>query len=273
MPLVHAPTGQLGSDIKEMLAEQVQFRELLLQMTKRDLVLRYKQSVMGFGWAVFLPVLNTVLFSVIFTRVAPLATPVPYPIYAYAGLAPWYFFSNSLRFATTSLSGNVGLVTKVYFPREIFPLSALLVCAVDFAVSLTLLVALMVYYHIGVGPAVLIAPVIIAVQAVFTLAVGLMVSMANLFYRDVKYLVEAVLMIWMFATSVVYPTQLVGGRLGAVLALNPMTPLIEGFRSVLLLHRLPPAGPILVVASASLVLLGVSWLVFHRAEFTFAENV
>src|SRR3954447_26425774 len=116
-------SNRLAADISEMMAEQGEYRELLYQMTARDLIVRYKQSVMGFGWAVFMPLVNTALFSVIFTRVATLQTDVPYPIFAYTGLMFWNFFASALRFAVGSLSSNATLVTKIYFPREILPFS------------------------------------------------------------------------------------------------------------------------------------------------------
>ena len=115
--------NRLTDDAKEMIHEQVAFRELLMQMTRRDLMLRYKQTVMGFGWAVFMPLLNTLIFSVMFTRVAKLDVGMPYPLFAYCGLLTWNLFASSLRFALTSLTANTSLVTKVYFPREIFPFS------------------------------------------------------------------------------------------------------------------------------------------------------
>src|SRR5436189_365122 len=111
-------------DVRELLLEQVEYRELLTRIIVRDLLLRYKQTVMGFGWAIFMPLVNTVVFSVIFTRVAPISVGVPYPLFAYCGLFTWNFFASSLRFSVSSLTGNTNLVTKVYFPREIFPFSA-----------------------------------------------------------------------------------------------------------------------------------------------------
>src|SRR5262245_49139455 len=131
--------SRLVADVSEMVAEQYEYRELLYRMTARDLIVRYKQAVMGFGWAIFMPLVNTVLFSVIFTRVAKLDTDVPYPIFAYTGLMFWNFFASALRFSVGSLSSNATLVTKVYFPREIFPFSAILVCLVDLGVSSTVL--------------------------------------------------------------------------------------------------------------------------------------
>jgi ABC-type polysaccharide/polyol phosphate export permease len=258
--------------VKEILSEQWIYRELLVRMTLRDLMLRYKQTIMGFGWAVFMPLVNTAIFSVIFMRVATIDVGVPYPLYAFCGLVAWNFFASALRFSVTSLTGNPSLVTKLYFPREIFPFSAVLVSLVDYAVASVALAGLMAYYGVGFGWSILLLPVVIAVQVAFTAAVALLLAMGNLFYRDVKYLFEVVISVWMFATSVVYPIGRVGGKLGAVLALNPMTHLIEAFRAVVIEGQAPSAA-FAVTAVASLVLLAASWLLFHAAEFDFAENL
>ena len=255
-----------------MVTEQFEYWELLYVMSRRDLTLRYKQTVMGFGWAIFMPLVNTAIFSVIFTRVAVIDVGQPYPVYAFCGLLAWNFFASSLRFSIASLTSNPSLVTKVYFPREIFPFSAVLVSIVDFAVSATVLAALMLYYRVDVGWPILMLPVVFLAIVIFTAATSLLVSMANLFYRDVKYLFEIVIAVWMFATSVVYPIGRVGGRLGAVLALNPMTHLIDAFRAVLLDQRMPGMAFGFTFA-ASIALLGVAWVTFHLAEFDFAENL
>ncbi len=264
---------QLVADFQEMFAEQVQYRELLHQMTRRDLLLRYKQTAMGFAWAFLMPLVNTAVFWTIFTRVAPISTTVPYAVFAYCGLLAWNFSASAWRFSVTSLTANATLVTKVYFPREVFPLSAVLVSLVDFGVGALLLFALMAYYHIAVSASMLFLPVVLAVHIAFTLAIGLMLAIANLYFRDVKYLFEVVITIWMFATSVVYPVELVGGRMGAVLRLNPMTPIIDAYRSVLLHGSLPAFGPFATATALALVVLAVSWVTFHRAEFNFAENI
>src|SRR5215213_5641608 len=231
------------SILMEVVAEQWEYRELLVRMTARDLLLRYKQTVMGFGWAIFMPLVNTAIFSVIFTRVAAIDVGTPYPVYAFCGLVAWNFFASSLRFSVTSLTSNPSLVTKVYFPREIFPFSAVLVSIVDFAVSALVLVALMLYYRVAVGWPLLMLPVVVLGIIIFTAATALAISMANLFYRDVKYLFEIVIAVWMFATSVVYPIGRVGGKLGAVLTLNPMTPIVDAYRAVLLRGELPAMMP------------------------------
>jgi ABC-type polysaccharide/polyol phosphate export permease len=256
----------------EVVAEQWEYRELLVRMTARDLLLRYKQTVMGFGWAIFMPLVNTAIFSVIFTRVATIDVGTPYPVYAFCGLVAWNFFASSLRFSVTSLTSNPSLVTKVYFPREIFPFSAVLVSIVDFAVSALVLVALMLYYKVAVGLPLLMLPVVVLAIVIFTAATALVISMANLFYRDVKYLFEVVITIGMFATSVLYPVTRFGGTIGALLQFNPMTPIIDAYRAVLLRGDLP-SGSFLLSAVVSTVILLVAWLLFHRAEFQFAENV
>lgn len=265
--------NKLLADVREMLTEQVQYRGLLVQMTKRDLLLRYKQTVMGVAWAVFMPLVNTAVFSVIFMRVAPIQTPVPYPVFAYCGLASWNFFAASMKFAVASLTSNTTLVTKVYFPREIFPFSAVIVSLVDFAVSSVVLVALMIYYQVPVHATVLLLPVVIAVQVAFTAGSALVLSMANLFYRDVKYLFEIVITVWMFLSSVLYPVELLGGRTGQLMTLNPMTPIIDAYRRVILYGQTPFTPAFGGAAAVSVVLLATAWLLFHRAEFEFAENI
>ena len=256
-----------------MLAEQVEYRELLIQLARRDLLVRYRQTVMGFGWAVLMPVVNTIVFSGVVSRVAHVDTPVPYPLFAYAGLLIWHFFASSVRFAMSSLTANEALLQKVYFPREMFPFSAVMIGFVDFLVGFVTLAALMAYYGYGVGPALLFLPVVIAVAVAFTTGVALLLAMSNLFYRDVKYLYEVIVMAWMFASSVAYPVSAVDGWLGTLLMANPMTQIIEAFRAVVLYGHMPAPAPFAATACASAVVLMLGWYQFHRAEFAFAENV
>ena len=264
---------RLVTDAREMVHEQIEYRELLYRMAARDLVLRYKQTVMGFGWAIFMPLINTVVFSVVFTQVTQLQTPVPYPLFAYAGLWAWNFFASSVRFSVVSLSSNGSLVGKVYFPREIFPFTSIAVCLVDFAVAGVPLIALMAWYGVFPGVSILLLPLVLLVHVAFTTAVGLVLSIGNLFYRDVKYLVELVLTVWMFASSVVYPLDRLEGKLALVAMANPMTVIIDGYRAAL--FNLPVHNPVsLGIASvASLLLLSGAWLFFHRSEYQFAESL
>jgi ABC-type polysaccharide/polyol phosphate export permease len=261
------------SELREVVGEQFAYRELMFRMTQRDLLLRYKQTFMGVAWAVLMPVVNTAIFSIVFTRVAPIDTGVPYPLYAYTGLLAWNFFASSMRFAATSLTSNSTLVTKIYFPREVLPLSSVLVTLVDTAIGFGVLVLMMAYYRVAVTPAILLLPVVFAVEFVFTSAAALLLSMANLFYRDIKYLLEFGLVIWMFATSVVYPIDRIDGRLGSLLRLNPMVPIVDAFRAAVVGSRMPDASAFAIVALVSVVGLCAAWIGFHRAEVQFAENI
>ena len=264
---------RLVADVKEMLYEQVEYHELFWQMTKRDLLLRYKQTIMGFGWAIFMPVVNTLIFSIVFTRVAKIDVGVPYPLFAFTGLLAWNFFASSLKFASVSLSSNASLVSKVYFPREVFPVSQVIVCLVDTSIAGVVVAGLMAWYRVPLDVTALWVPVILLVHVMLTTAVALLLSMCNLFFRDVKYLTDIVLSVAMFSTTALYPASLVGGRTGAVIALNPLSILIDAYRDALLFHRMPLTPSFAALALFSVALLGASWLLFHRAEYRFAESV
>jgi homopolymeric O-antigen transport system permease protein len=263
----------LWQDVREMLHEQVQYRDLLFQMVKRDLTLRYKQTFMGAGWAVFMPLLNTTVFSVVFMRVARIDVGMPYPLFAYSGLVAWNLFASSLRLSITSLTSNMGLVTKVYFPREIFPISIVIVALVDFMVANVVLFGLMAFFGVRPTPAMMYVPIVILVHVTFTIAVALIVAMANLFYRDVKYIFEVLLAAWMFATSVLYPVSLLGGRVAKLMVLNPMTPIVDGYRRAMVIGENPLTPAFAATAAIACTVLLGAWIVFHRAEYTFAENV
>jgi lipopolysaccharide transport system permease protein len=265
--------NQLLADCREMLTEQLQYRELLYEMTRRDLLIRYKQTIMGFGWAVFMPLVNTAVFSVIFTRVAPIDTPVPYPLFAYCGLLAWNFTASTLRASVTSLTSNAGLVTKVYFPREIFPFSTMLVALVDLVVGSSVLIVLMAWFRVAPSGYIVLLPLVVAVHVVFTAAVALFVAMANLFFRDVKYIFEVVITLWMFATSVLYPVRTMTGKLGTLLRLNPMTTIIDAYRDVIFSSRPPDWASLGAAALVSVVVFVAAWLQFHRSEFEFAERI
>lgn len=264
---------QLIADFQELVSEQYHYRELLYEMTRRDLLLRYKQTVMGFGWAIFMPLVNTAVFSIIFTRVSPIETDVPYPLFAYCGLLTWNFSAATFRSSVGSLTSNSALVTKVYFPREIFPISAMLVALVDLAVGSSVLIALMAWYRVPPSGYIVLLPIVVLVQMLFTVAVSLFIAMANLFYRDVKYIFEVVVTIWMFATSVLYPFTDMKGTLGTVLKLNPMTWIIDAYRDVIFGVHTPDFTGFGLTALGSVVLLAVIWVSFHRSEFVFAERI
>ena len=256
------------------LTELWAYRELLYFLVWRDIKIRYKQTVIGAAWAILQPFLTMIIFTLVFGKFANVPSDgLPYPIFSFAALLPWTYFATSLSFGAPSLVNNMNLVTKVYFPREILPFSAVLVGLVDLAVASLVLVGLMAYYGIGPAWTMLWLPVVIAVQLLFTAAMALLLSMANLFYRDVKYLFEVAITIWMFATSVVYPIERVGGRLAVVLSLNPMTHIVNAWRAILLEGVPPDAGPFAATAAVAVASCAAAWMLLHAAEFRFAENV
>ncbi len=231
--------ARLASDIKEMFQEQREFRELLVVMTRRDLMLRYKQTIMGFGWAVFMPLLNTILFSVIFTRVAKLDVGVPYPIFAYCGLLAWNLTASALRFSVMSLTANINLVAKVYFPREIFPFSAVLVSTVDFAVGRDSARRL---HDLLPGPGQALDPVSAGRVARSGDVHGRrgalprhgqpVLSRRQVPLRGRRHTLDVRLVRALSADSI-------SGAPGVLLALNPMTPIIDAYRDVILYGRVP----------------------------------
>lgn len=257
-----------------MLDEQRRYRDVLVALVRRELLVRYKQTAIGFGWAILVPVLQMVIFTVIFTRAVPIELDYPYPIYAYAGLLPWNLFATAAKTSAGSMTDSPQLVTNAYFPREMLPFSKVLVGAVDFTLASSVLGLMMLLYGTPVAWTVVLLPAVVAVQLAFTAGIALLISMANLFYRDVRYVTDLLFMVWMFATSVVYPVERIGGRLGQVLTtVNPMTPIIEAYRSLLLRGELPLSPEFGIACLISVGTLAVGWVVFHRAEFRFAERI
>jgi lipopolysaccharide transport system permease protein len=260
--------------MREPILELVRSWELLLELTMRELRIRYKQTALGALWALFSPVLMMILFTQIFARAAKIDTgDIPYAVFVYCGLLPWQFFASSLKGSVESLTRNNRLVTKIYMPREVFPISTVLAAFVDFLVASLVLVGLMLYH--GFHPplsALAYLPAIILVQITLTVGLSLLLSMGNLFYRDVKYVMEVLMIVWMFATSVVYPLRF-DGPWGWLLQLNPMTPIIDGYRQVLLHGTAPDfVGFAYTAVLASIVFAyGLRW--FHESEYLFAERI
>ena len=259
------------------------FHHLLASLTWRDLRVRYKQSILGIAWAVVLPLSMMLVFTFVFTRAVnvsdALGIAMPYALFAYTGLVPWTFFSSSLNGCVQSLVANRNLVTKVYFPREVFPLSCVAVAFVDFCIAMTVLVALMAYFHFRGGWSLAVhshwafVPVIVAVQVALTVGLGMMLAMGNLFYRDVRQVVGVVLQLWMFVSAVVVPAPRGDGYLARVIAMNPLIPIITAYRDCILQGQWPDPAGFLYSSAFATVALGVGWIGFRRASYRFAECI
>lgn len=261
------------SSFLEPYRELVSHRELLFELAARDVRIRYKQTLLGAAWAFFTPLVMMILFTQIFARIAKIDTgSIPYPIFVYCGLLPWQFFSSSLKGSVESLTRNSRLVTKIYMPREVFPLAQILSSFLDFLVAGVLLAVMMAWYAVAPTWTILALPVVLGVQLLLTVGLSLILSMANLFFRDVKYVFEVVLLMWMFATSVIYPIHL-DGPWAWLLALNPMTPVIDAYRSVLLLGEFPDLAGFGYAAIVGLVLTIIGFRWFHESEYLFAERI
>ena len=250
------------------------YRELLYFLTWRDIKVRYKQTVLGAAWAIIQPFFTMVVFSVFFGRLAQVPSEgVPYPIFAYCALLPWNYFAGALDRAGNSLVGSANLITKVYFPRLVVPLSAVLAGLLDFAVAFVVLIGMMLFYDIVPTMAVLALPAFILLATVTALGVGLWLSALNVQYRDVRYAIPFLVQFWLFASPVAYSSSLVPEQWRALYGLNPMAGVVEGFRWALLGTGQSP-GPLLAVSAGVSIALLVSGLYyFRRMEKTFADVV
>jgi lipopolysaccharide transport system permease protein len=250
-------------------------RDLLLMLTWRDIRIKYKQSVMGFMWALLMPMLIVSAGLVVklgLARVSGHSVEMSQLATVTLKALPWAFFVGSIRFATTSLTLNINLVTKVAFPRAVFPLAATTSALFDFAVASVVVIVALCVAHVGVSLQLLWVPLLLALLFVQTAGFALLLAAANLFFRDVKYIVEVVMTFAIFFTPVFYEADMFG-KWGALLMINPVAPILEGLNNAVVHHRAPDAGWTLYAAAWALVLLVVGPTVFQRLEPQFAESI
>jgi lipopolysaccharide transport system permease protein len=250
-----------------------EYRELLYFLTWRDIKVRYKQTALGAAWAVIQPLLTTAAFSVFFGGLARMPSDgIPYPLFTYAALLPWGFFSNALGAASNSLVGSANLISKVYFPRLVIPLSSVLSGLVDFAVAFLVLVGMVAYFGLSLSPTILLFPLFLALALVAALGVGLWLSALNVQYRDVRYVLPFLSQLWLLATPVAYPSSLLAEPWRTLYGLNPMVGVVEGFRWALLGSAAP--GPMTLASGLAAVgLLVGGAFYFRRMERTYADLV
>lgn len=257
-------------DLRELWA----YRELLFVLAWRDVSVRYKQSAVGIGWAIIQPLMMMVIFTVIFGKFAKLPSEgVPYPIFTFCALLPWNYFARSMADSGNSLVGSSHLVTKVYFPRLVLPLSRVFAGLIDFGIGFVILLGMMVWYGITPTIGLLFLPVFLFVAMLAALGVGLWLTAMNVKYRDVTFVIPFLVQFWMFASPVAYSTTIVPERWQWVYALNPMVGVIEGFRWALLGKAPPDAEMILVSLGAILLLLTSGLFYFKKMERTFADII
>ncbi|WZP01112.1 ABC transporter permease (plasmid) [Isosphaeraceae bacterium EP7] len=269
--ILQPQSGWQAIDLKELWA----YRELLYFLTWRDIKVRYKQTSLGAAWAILQPLMTMIVFSLFFGKMAGISSgDLPYPIFVFAGLLPWTFFANAVSGAGQSVVGSERLITKVYFPRIMIPLSAVLAGLLDFAIACGMLAVLMLYYGVVPQPGIVLAPVLVAGITLAAIGVGTLLAALTVSYRDFRYVVPFMVQLWMFGTPSVYmhPDKLGQGPWRTILPLNPAYGLIANFRASVL------GGPIdayslgvsMAVASALFV---IGSLYFRRVERGFADVI
>jgi lipopolysaccharide transport system permease protein len=258
------------------------YRELVLFLTWRDVLVRYKQTVLGAAWAVIQPIIQMVVFTLIFSKAAGLSSEgVPYPIFSYTALLPWGLFSKAMNDAGRSLVNNRNMITKIYFPRLTIPVASVLAGLVDFGIAFLVYIVIILYYVLSPGsnysfqltPALFTLPLFIILALIATLGVGLWFSALNVMYRDVGHILPFLTNIWFFLTPIVYSSSEVSAKWQIIYALNPITGVVEGFRwSLLGIHSLP--WQLLAISAAVAVLILISGVIYFRnMERTFADEI
>jgi len=267
---IRPQTGWTAAGLKELW----EYPELLYFLTWRDIKVRYKQTVLGAAWAIIQPFFMMVVFSLFFGYLAKVPSDgIPYPIFAYCALLPWQLFAHALTESSNSLVANERLITKVYFPRLVVPISAVLGGLLDFAIAFVILLLMMAYYGVRPTWAIVTLPAFLLLAMLTALGVGLWLSALNVKYRDVRYTISFLIQFWLFATPVAYSSSLVPARWRALYGLNPMAGVVEGFRWALLGKSEGP-GALLAVSVAVVILILIGGLYyFRRMEAEFADVV
>ena len=251
-----------------------EYRELLYFLTWRDIKVRYKQTALGAAWAILQPMATMLIFSLFFGRLVKVPSDgIPYPIFAFAALVPWTFFSNGLNQSSNSLIASANLLKKVYFPRLAIPIATVLAGVVDFILAFVVLLLLIAFYRITPTINIVWTPLFLALAFVTSLGVGLWMSALNVKYRDVRYVVPFLIQIWLFATPVAYPSSLLSQPWRTIYGLNPMVGVVEGFRWALLGTNTSPGLMVAASAVAALLILISGAFYFRYMEKTFADVV
>ena len=264
------PSGWLDLNLRELW----RFRELVYFFVWRDIKIRYKQTVIGAAWAVFQPLMTMLVFSLFFGRLAKIPSGgLPYPVFYYCALLPWTYFATALQHATNSMVEQQRVITKVYFPRLVLPLSGVLSGLLDFAIGLVVFLAMMLLYRVHPGKAILMFPAFLLLALATAIGVGLWLSALNAMYRDVFYVLPFLVQFWMFVSPVAYPSSLVPARWRWLYGLNPMAGVIEGFRWALTGKGQPPSLLLAASAGAVIVILVGGLIYFQKMEGTIADVV
>jgi lipopolysaccharide transport system permease protein len=252
----------------------VHSRELLWVWTKREILVRYKQSILGSLWAVLQPLSTMLIFTVIFGYFVKVPSDgIPYPIFFYTAILPWTLFANSITFSVPSLINNMNLVTKVYFPREILPLANIGAALLDYLIASILFFALLLIYHIPFYRTLIYLPLLLTVQIILSIGIALLSASVVVFFRDIRFVVPLILQLWMYMTPIIYPLSQVPERFRNLYMLNPMASVIDGYRRITLLGQPPQWDYIVYSTIISIGLFISTFLYFKGAEDRFADVI
>lgn len=263
-----------GNTLRAELRELWAYRDLLVLLIQRDVSIRYKQSAVGIGWAILQPLLTTLIFTVVFGNFAKLPSEgYPYALYTMCALVPWTFFSRALTGASGSIVGSANMVTKVYFPRLVLPISKTVSGLVDFAVAFAMLIVLLAIYRVTPSLGLLLLPVFILLALATALGIGLWLTALNVKYRDIGLLVPFLTQIWMYVSPIAYSSQIVPQKYLWLYSLNPIYGVVEGFRWALLGKAAPAMGPLALSCGVVILMLASGIWFFRRTEREFADNI
>jgi lipopolysaccharide transport system permease protein len=267
--IIEPAAGWLPLDLREIW----KYRDLLLLLVWRDISVRYRQSVLGIGWAIFRPLISALIFTLVFSVLVRVETEVPYPIFAFSALIPWLYFSASLSAVTSSITAQQSVLKKIYFPRVVLPIAATLPGLVEVIIQLFVVLLLMLYYGIFPTWKVLVLPLFIVLATITAFSFGVWLTALNVKYRDVGMAVPFFIQIWMYLCPIVYPLSLVPERYQVLYSVNPMVGVIEGFRWSLLGTSSPNWQAIAISLVVTVLLLVAGLYYFRRAETKFADVI
>lgn len=260
--------------MKGYIVEFWNFRELFVAFTLKEIKIRYKQTLLGIGWAILQPAALTIIFTVVFSIFLKIDTgEIPYPVFAYSGLLPWTFFTSAVTFGSLSIVNNSSLVTKVYFPREIMPLSSIGAAFFDLIMAALIFAFMILFYRVEISINIFLVFLIVPSILFLTIGISLFLSTLNVLFRDIRFIIPLLLQIWLYLTPIIYSQEQIPVKYRFLLLLNPLAPLIQSFRDVTVLSKQPSWPELIRSILISIIILFSSYWFFKKKEKIFADVI
>lgn len=256
------------------LIELFSYRELIYNLAAKQISVNFKQSFLGFFWAILKPVCTVLIFTVVFSRIAKFPSEgIPYPLFAFGALLPWTFFTTAIAAGVPSLLSNAHLIKKIYFPREVLPLAAIIGASLDVVISAVIFIGLLIFYRVGITWNIFFIIPILAIEFLFGFGLALGIGTVNVWYRDAGQATGLLMQFWMYLTPIIYPLSMVPAKYRAVYALNPMVGIVEGFRNAVIKGLMPDMGLLGISAAIAVVTFIIGYSVFKAKEFDFVDVI